>query len=720
MAQVAYAVIWWLIPVAIGLIAFPLTSRICSRLPDRGYSISKIVGLLFVTYFSFLLASAHLVKFGYINISISLVLLLALSFFLGRKNLSPKNMPLKPMLVSEGLFLVAYVLFSVYLLHKPDIFFSFTEDFMDFAFLNSILRSDYFPPLDPWLAGYSLPYYYGGQLLVGILTLISRVPPAISYNLAMAMFFGLLACASYGLGYNLTRRKLYGFVAVIFICIVGYSTGLFQLFAFIFNHEVLGYSPPGAQNFIDWLLHFDVAPGIIPGAATKYPYSAFLQGELHAHTVTLPFQLMYITLLFTLFKGTEHGGRPAKVDLLLSVFVLGISLGFFWLINTWDYPLYLALTVLAFMLLNINIGIKGLAGIIALSLLLYEPHYISSLGGVQGIGVVHGRTDLADFVEIFALFLFAVVSLLYVSCTGKWFRGKRVILIGVLAIVVASVAFLLDFQLILVLIPLLLVSLYCIFKAKTGGETEFVLLLVFTGALVALFCEVFFIDDALGGSAERYNTVMKLYLPVWILFGIASAYGVFRVMATAGGRLKAFWTVMLVVLVLVCTIQPVGETIGWASGKRTYFGINRGTLDGMAYVETLAPNDYEAIKWINRNIEGQPVMLEAPGAAYQFTSHVSAMTGLPTVIGWLTHEVMWRNSWDVVSGRDTDVDTIYQTTDNEEAFSLLGKYDVEYIYIGDLEREKYGEEGLKKFAAYPDIYTLVYENRGAEIYQVMR
>ncbi len=62
---------------------------------------------------------------------------------------------------------------------------------MDFAFLQSILRSSYFPPTDPWLAGASLPYYYGGQLVVAILTLISRVPSSISYNLAN------FSCASF-------------------------------------------------------------------------------------------------------------------------------------------------------------------------------------------------------------------------------------------------------------------------------------------------------------------------------------------------------------------------------------------------------------------------------------------------------------------------------------------------------------------------------------------
>ena len=99
MIQVAYAIVWRLVLVVIGLIAFPLVSRVCNRLPDKGYSISKILGLLLITYFSWLLASDNLVKFGYFNISISLLLLLALSFFLGRKHLDLKELPLKSMLI---------------------------------------------------------------------------------------------------------------------------------------------------------------------------------------------------------------------------------------------------------------------------------------------------------------------------------------------------------------------------------------------------------------------------------------------------------------------------------------------------------------------------------------------------------------------------------------------------------------------------------------------
>src|SRR3990172_6787309 len=115
MMQVAYALVWWLILLAIGLITFPLVSRVCNRLPDKGYSVSKPLGLLLLTYFSWLISSFRLLKFGYLSIFISLLLLLALSFFWGRKHLNLRNLPLRSMLLTEALFSVAFVMFLVFL-----------------------------------------------------------------------------------------------------------------------------------------------------------------------------------------------------------------------------------------------------------------------------------------------------------------------------------------------------------------------------------------------------------------------------------------------------------------------------------------------------------------------------------------------------------------------------------------------------------------------------
>lgn len=719
MIQVAYAVIWWLILLVIGLITFPLVSRICFSLPDKGYSITKILGLLLVTYLSWLLASIHILQFGYANISVSALVLLILSCYLGRKNLSLKNLPLRKMLISEAIFTIVFVLFLVYLRYKPDIFYAYTEDFMDFAFLQSILRSDYFPPADPWLAGTSLSYYYGGQLVTAILTMISKVPSSICYNLAVAMFLGLIASASYGIAYNITKRKLYGFIAVVFICFAGFSSGVFQLFAFVFHHDLLGHSATGASSFSEWILNFDVSAGVIPNTGNLYPYAAFLQGDLHAHTMTIPFQLMYITLIFSLLKKSDEAIKNTRWDSLLTVLILGVSLGFFSIINTWDYPLYAAFTLLAFILLKIKLSKKSALGIIIVSLILYVPYFVTrNWDGTHGIGVVHIRTDLADFIELFALFLFVVFAFFYVSLKKQLFKVRALIVIAALTIAIALISFLTDFQLLLTLIPLILVPLYCIWKARGQNEAGFIMLFILIGALIALFCEVFFIADSLPSPWERFNTVMKFYLPLWVFLGIASAYGIFWVLENTKGKIKVFWIVLLIVLVLASIIQPVGQTVGWTSSQRDYFGIGRGTLDGVAYVKTLAPDDYEAIQWIDLNIKGQPVILEAPGEAYDFSSHVATMTGLPTVIGWLTHEVMWRGSWDMVSGRDTETDSIYNAPGSDESLALLRKYNVEYIFIGKVEKERYSLDSLAEFASHIERYALVYQNQDVEIYQV--
>lgn len=96
------------------------------------------------------------------------------------------------------------------------------------------------------------------------------------------------------------------------------------------------------------------------------------------------------------------------------------------------------------------------------------------------------------------------------------------------------------------------------------------------------------------------------------------------------------------------------------------------------------------------------------------------MTGLPTVVGWTnTHEVMWRGNWDKVAGRDTEVDSIYNNPGSDQALSVLRKYNVEYIYIGNLEKQRYPAESLQKFSSDSGRYKPIYEKDGVTIYQVM-
>ena len=72
-------------------------------------------------------------------------------------------------------------------------------------------------------------------------------------------------------------------------------------------------------------------------------------------------------------------------------------------------------------------------------------------------------------------------------------------------------------------------------------------------------------------------------------------------------------------------------------------------------MEKQYPEDKEIIDYINKNIIGQPIILEAQGDSYTDFARISANTGLPTVLGWTVHEWLWRGSYDVPSARFDDI-----------------------------------------------------------------
>ena len=83
------------------------------------------------------------------------------------------------------------------------------------------------------------------------------------------------------------------------------------------------------------------------------------------------------------------------------------------------------------------------------------------------------------------------------------------------------------------------------------------------------------------------------------------------------------------------------------------------------------------------------MVLEANGDSYSDYERVSAMTGLPTVLGWYVHEWLWRGDTEDLNLKSAQVETVYTTSDPEEARMLVEELDVEYIFVGSKEREKY-------------------------------
>ena len=138
-------------------------------------------------------------------------------------------------------------------------------------------------------------------------------------------------------------------------------------------------------------------------------------------------------------------------------------------------------------------------------------------------------------------------------------------------------------------------------------------------------------------------------------------------------------------------------------------------MDGLSYLSPLYPSDYQAIIWLRENIKGQPIILEAQGDSYTDFARVSSNTGLPTVIGWPVHEWLWRGSYDEAGKRSADVTTLYENPDLKLTQDLLKKYNVQYVFVGALEKQKYQKLYEEKFNS---LGKIIFQDGPTKIYQL--
>jgi uncharacterized membrane protein len=155
-----------------------------------------------------------------------------------------------------------------------------------------------------------------------------------------------------------------------------------------------------------------------------------------------------------------------------------------------------------------------------------------------------------------------------------------------------------------------------------------------------------------------------------------------------------------------------------------------GTLDGLAYMTVGSfewpagspvelQYDYEAIRWLQENVPGTPIIAEAKVGYYREGGmRVAAYTGLPSVLGGL-HQNEQRYS-SQVGERDFVVNEFWNTPDPNRALELIEQLGISYIYVGQIERITYGEQVEEKFSQLhrQGALELVFENEKTRIYKV--
>ncbi|MDX1522862.1 MAG: DUF2298 domain-containing protein, partial [Anaerolineae bacterium] len=238
---------------------------------------------------------------------------------------------------------------------------------------------------------------------------------------------------------------------------------------------------------------------------------------------------------------------------------------------------------------------------------------------------------------------------------------------------------------------------------------NFALILLFAGLGLTLAVEFVYLRDNFG---IRMNTVFKFYFQAWVLLALASAFALYYVSHQAKGEPVLVWQAAMVVLVAGAMVYPVLAT----ADKANYFQ-NEPTLDGIRWVSQSRPGDHAAIEWLRANAPDDAVLLEAPGAgyaAYQYTGRVSALTGVPTLLGWGGHQSQWRGNYEEPARREPDIETLFNTPDLGQMQSLLDKYGITYVYVGPLERERYNPRGLAKF---DQALRVAFQQDGVTIYE---
>ena len=206
--------------------------------------------------------------------------------------------------------------------------------------------------------------------------------------------------------------------------------------------------------------------------------------------------------------------------------------------------------------------------------------------------------------------------------------------------------------------------------------------------------EVVYVVDIYSGDYKRANTMFKLTYQSYIMFGICIGFILTKLLCETKKARKIFAVCGLFVLASLAGYSRQGFNSWYGDIKETK---NYKGLDAAAFVKNESLADYYAVEWLNENVTGTPNILEANGSSYTYYNRISVFTGLPTVLGWNTHEWLWRSDKTgsypaCVAERAEDVKKIYTSADKDEVEELIRKYNIEYIYIGGCEYTEYKDE----------------------------
>ncbi len=618
--------VWWLMVGILGLLTQPLTGRLFAGFADRGWMFSKILGFLIPGYLTWVLVVAGVLPFtGAVCVGVTAfwaVLMLILNFRDAKERTSvfPEGQ-WSLVCWEEILFLFFFLMWTYLAGFHPEAY--GTEKFMDYGFMEAMMRSTTLPARDLWYSQENINYYYGGQYYAVFLTKLTGTQVAVTYNLMRTLIAGLMFALPCSLVCQLLRDRLGGdfkgkkrLVPPLGGLLAGMAVSLagnmhYVIYAWIWPwladrglvEERADYWFPDATRYIGH------DPETADQTIHEFPCYSFVLGDLHAHMINLIFVILLLGILYAWMRRRksqaerelEVFGKKQICRELLQPGILMLYVYLLWT-NYWDFVIYYVVTGGCVLFINIityrgkirqvlTVTFLQAVEVMAAAMLTALPFTLTFESMTKGVALAQNHSAFYQLCVLWGLP--SVLVLLYVIQL-LWGRMRQKV------------------------------------HTDPGGISApdlYILVLGLCALGLILIPELVYVRDIYENGSARSNTMFKLTYQAYLMF--ADQHGIHYFPADhcvqkknmEGGRcggLKSSSDDNRIFR--QCGAQLVRTSLGSIPLR----GNGCHTVSGDRFSGGCRGYPLAA-----ENISGSPVVLEADGYSYTGYARVSAMTGLP-------------------------------------------------------------------------------------------
>ncbi len=705
------AVRWLLVCFVIALTMKPLFEFDGLKPVDEGFSISFGLGLAASFTLTYFLCTLTGCPFNSITCIGCLVFIASAIFFVKRKagycsrqKTRESNIIIRK---KRERFLIGFAVFSLLFLiafwvkgFKPLLDHQ-TEQFMDYGFMTAMYRQQKIPFEDMWFLGQSINYYYLGQAVAVFICRLGFVTPEYGYNFMLCTVFAALLMTVFTVveGFLRKIREMNGVCAVIggaaasLMCTCGGNGHWLKygLFGPLIN-RIMGTAAGAAYYFADPTMYIGSEYGVIDKGKHEFPAYTMVLGDLHAHVCNMLFTIPLLAVLFDYALDErvnayrdkdEEKASPEKTGFDISSYLrkavnrhtiaIGILLGLFQGVNYWDFPMYYVIAGAIILFCDIrrygfkvstitNVLLKG-AVILLIGAVTIFPFNLTFNKPVSGIHLTDRHSPPDRYFLVWSVHIIIPVSLLIYVIAGRIMRNRKT----------ASSA------------------------VKRFNIHELVMIAVtLCGLGLLALPEFIYVKDIYGDNFQRYNTMFKLTFQGFILLSVISGIciGVFLNKGLekkrSAGKTALATVGMLYLIVALLLSAYIGSAVKMWFGN-IFEKQNRWDISCVKFIswDPQYDNVREVIALLNEDHSRSLHLMEEAGSSYSPENRVSVFTGASIPAGWYVHEWLWHNDSEVVHKRHDEVRDFYSLGDEEYCREIVGKYKIDYIYVGPKTLEKY-------------------------------